>query len=165
MLSVCCSMLIAGAVVAGLPSSVDAVSERQIPDQYDQPHSLAELRGQVVVAMVVTAKRLRNIKPWERELRERFDGIAFLRVADVPDDSRATYASVAARLAERVPEGVSVLIDMDRVWATELDLDTGRPNLLIVDRNGQLVTTFRGLCAPELLIPVVDRLEELLEGP
>jgi hypothetical protein len=154
------------AATVGVPQDVvEAVAGLQFRDQYGGEDSLAEHRGHVVVVMAVTAKRLRNIKPWERHLRERVDGVHFLRVTDVPAGSKATRSSVAARLRERVPEGVSVLIDMDRVWATELELDTGRPNLLIVDRDGRLIATFRGLFRPELLEPVVDVLQQALEEP
>jgi hypothetical protein len=72
---------------------------------------------------------------------------------------------VAEKLSARVPEGVSVLIDIDRRWAAALDLDTGRPNLLIIDPEGRLTATFRGLCTPELEAPVMHRLEQLLERP
>ena len=165
MLSFLVYTLILAAAVAVPQDAVDAIGSLRLPDQHGVQDSLAEHRGHVVVVMTVTAKRLRNIKPWERHLRERVDGIHFLRVADVPADSKATHTSVAAKIRERVPEGVSVLIDVDRAWATELDLDTERPNLLIIDRDGRLIASFRGLFAPELLEPVVDQLEELLETP
>jgi hypothetical protein len=164
LLTLLLSTLITGAAVAGSQSSVDAVSELQLRDQYGHEDSLAEHRGEVVVVMVVTVKRLRNIRPCERQLREQFEEIHVLRIADVPEDSPATHESVTAKLGEHVPEGVSVLIDLDRIWATELGLDTGRPNLLVIDRDGRLITTFRGLCKPELFAPVVEQLEKLLEG-
>jgi hypothetical protein len=159
------SALTMAAVVVGPQNSVDAISGLRLRDQYGLQDSLAEHRGHVVVVLAVTAKRLRNVKPWERHLRERVDGIHFLRVADVPADSKATYDSVAAKIRERAPEGVSVLIDVDRLWATELELDTGRPNLLIIDRDGQLIASYRGLFEPELLEPVVGQLLRLLETP
>jgi len=158
------SALIMAAALAVSQGSVDTVSGLLLRDQHGQQDSLAEHRGHVVVVTVVTARRLRNIKPWERNLRERFDGIHYLRIADVPADSRADHDAVAARIRERVPEGVSVLIDMDRVWATELQLDTERPNLLIIDRDGRLVATSGGLFSPELLQPLADQLEDLLEN-
>jgi hypothetical protein len=157
------SSLIMAVVVAVPQDSVGAVSHVLLGDQHGLQDSLAEHRGNVVVVMVVTAKRLRNIKPWERHLRERVDGVHYLRIADVPADSRATHDTVAAKIRERVPEGVSVLIDMERVWATELQLDTERPNLLIIDRDGSLIGSFRGLFTPELLEPVVDQIDDLLE--
>ena len=134
-------MLILAAADVASQDSLDAVINLRLPDQYGQPDSLAEHRGHVVVVFAVTAKRLRNIKPWERHLRERIDGVQFLRITDVPADSKASYSDVAAKIRERVPEGVSVLIDMDRGWALALELDTGRPNLLIVDHDGVLIAT------------------------
>jgi hypothetical protein len=35
----------------------------------------------------------------------------------------------------------------------------------VFDGDGRLVTTFRGLCKPELFTPVLEQLSELLEGP
>lgn len=164
MLPLLIALLVAGAASGDSASALDAVSGVQLRDQYGQQGSLAEHRGHVVVVMVVTTKRLRNIKPWEKELRGRFEGIHYLRVADVPEGSRATYDRVAAKLVERVPDDVPVLIDVDGVWATELQLDTSRPNLLIVDADGHLVTTYRGRCTPELVAPVVETLEAVLGG-
>lgn len=155
--------LVVSSLVAVSQDPVGTVSHVLLRDQHGFQDRPAEHRGHVVVVTVVTAKRLRNIKPWERHLRERFDDIHYLRIADVPGDSKASYDAVAAKIRERVPEGVSVLIDMDRVWATELQLDTERPNLLIIDRDGRLVATSGGLFSPELLEPVVDQLEVLLE--
>ena len=165
MLSSLASALILAVAFAGPSESIEAVSDLRLRDQYGQQDSLAEHRGNVVVVMVVTAKRLRNIKPWERHLRERVEGVHYLRVADVPADSKADHDSVAARLRERVPEGVPVLIDIERVWAKELELDTARPSVLIIDRDGRLTSSSGGLFAPELLEPVVDQLEQLLEEP
>jgi len=159
------SMLLAGAVVAGSAGGIDAVRSTELEDQHGNSDSLAAHRGEVVVVMVVTARRLRNLKPWERELRERFDRLVYLRIADVPSDSPADTESVAAKLQERVPDDVSVLIDMERIWATALDLDTDRPNLLLIDRDGELVTSIRGLCVPELVQPLVNRTADLLEQP
>jgi hypothetical protein len=165
LLTLLLSTLFTGAAVAGSQSPIDAVSRLQLRDQYGHEDSLAAHRGEVVVVVVVTVKRLRNIRPCEQQLRERFEEIRVLRIADVPDDSPATHESVAAKLGEHVPEGVSVLIDLDRNWATELGLDTGRPNLLVIDRDGRLISTFRGLCKPEPFAPLVNELEDLLGGP
>ena len=153
------------ALLAGPTAGIDAVRTVELTDQYGTTDSLAGHRGHVVVVMVVTAKTRRNIKPWERELRNRVDHVHIIRVTDVPSDSKATEDSVTATLLQRVPEGISVLIDMDRVWATALDLDTDRPNLLLIDPDGRLVTTVRGLCAPELSQPFVDRVAELMAEP
>jgi hypothetical protein len=158
-------MLIVGAANAATEDVLEQLAGLSLPDQYGTLHTLDQHQGHVVVVMVVTARRLRNLKPWERRLRGRFDGLHTLRITDVPPDSPATADEVASKLIDRVPEGVSVLIDMDRRWADGLDLDTDRPNLLIVDPEGRLVAAFRGLCTPELEAPVVHQLERLLEQP
>jgi hypothetical protein len=152
--------LILGTTIA--ETATAEVVDLPLKDQYGVEDSLAAHRGQVTVVIVVTAKRLRNIRPWEEALRERFDTITFLRITDVPEDSSATFDQVAAKLEERVPEGVSVLIDMDRVWADALALDTGRPNVLIFDADGHLVTSQRGKYSPELVSEIISALETLV---
>jgi hypothetical protein len=112
--------------------------------------------------MVVTAKRLRNIRPWEQNLREHFDQLEYLRITDVPSDPPGSYEQIASKLLERVPEGVPVLIDLDRRWATVLGLDTERPNILLIDGNGKLVSAFRGRHSPELAAEVIRELEAIL---
>lgn len=150
----------------GLDQSADLseFSQLKLRDQYGVEDSLAAHRGQVVVVMVVTAKRLRNIRPWERDLREHFENIEYLRIADVPSDSPATYESVARKLLERVPDGVSVLIDLDRRWATTLGLDTSRPNILVIDVEGELVSAHRGLHSPELAARVIEEVAAVEGG-
>jgi hypothetical protein len=158
-------LVMVGVAGADTGGGIEPLAGLRLADQYGELHSLGEHRGQVVVVMVVSAKRLRNIKPWERRLRERFDELHYLRIADVPADSKAARDAVASKLIERVPEGVSVLIDMDRQWADQLGLDTARPNLLIVDPEGSLVASFRGLHSPQLEAAVIHHLERLLERP
>ena len=156
------SAILAIGLLTGVPAEV---AELVLPDQRGDRDSLAAHRGDVVVAMVVTARRLRNLKGWERDLRDRFDEVEFFRVADVPDDPPVTYQDVVDKLAERIPEGVSVLIDVDRRWSTELGLDTGRPNILLIDREGNLAARFRGRSEPELVEEVSRKIEELLRKP
>jgi len=138
------------------------LAELVLPDQRGGEDSLAAHRGKVVVAMVVTAQRLRNLKGWERDLRARFEELDFVRVADVPQDPPVTYRDVADKLATRVPDEVAVLIDVDRRWSSTLGLDTDRPNLLLIDADGRLVATYRGRPEPELVDEVAKRIEELL---
>jgi hypothetical protein len=149
-------------LLLGIPMEL---SELGLPDQHGNQDSLAAHRGNVVVAMVVTARRLRNLKGWERDLRARFEEVDFVRVADVPEDPPVTYRDVADKLATRVPEEVAVLIDIDRRWSSALDLDTGRPNLLLIDADGRLVASFRGRAEPALVDEVASRIEELLRDP
>jgi hypothetical protein len=113
--------------------------------------------------MVVTVRRLRNLKAWETELLERREGIDFLRIADIPADPPTTRERVARKLSSRVPDEVSILIDLDRRWAREMNLDTGRPNLLLFDREGELAATFRGRMEPELLEEVLAAIDRLAD--
>lgn len=164
MLALLLTILMLGNI--GLDESADLgqLSQLNLRDQYGAEDSLAAHRGQVVVVMVVTAKRLRNIRPWERDLRERFEDIEYLRIADVPEDPPATYDEVAQKLVERVPEGVSVLIDLDRRWATTLGLDTSRPNILVFNSDGKLVSAHRGRHDPELAAQVLEGIEAVVGG-
>jgi hypothetical protein len=57
-----------------------------------------------------------------------------------------------------------LLIDTDRDWATELGLDTGQPDLLIIDRDGRLITTFREVCKTDLEAQVANQLDGSGEG-
>jgi hypothetical protein len=164
-ISLLACLLVTGAMTVDQQPALDALVEISMPDQHGDRHRVSDEEGGVVVVIVVTAKRLRNVRPWERHLRERFDDIRTIRIADLPATSKATLESVSARLRERVPEGVSVLIDTDRLWASRLELDTGRPNLLIIDRDGRLVTSVRGLYTPELGETVIGELERLLSAP
>jgi hypothetical protein len=139
-----------------------AAAEAELPDQLGGSGSVATHRGEVTVAMVVTTARLRNLKAWQRDLQERIEGVTFVLIADVPPDPSVTLERVVSKLTEKVPEEVPVLIDLERIWATELGLDTGRPNVLLFDRDGFLVESVRGLAREEVVESAVRRLEELL---
>ena len=152
---------LASSAAAQTPA-LDALADLELTDQHGRSDSLGAHRGQTVVAMVVTAKRLRNLKAWERDFRNRSEGIHFLRIADIPSDPPTTYERVARKLNERVPEDVSVLIDMDSAWATELELDSGRPNILVIDADGTLLASFRGRFEPELAEEVFAAIEKAL---
>ena len=67
-----------------------------------------------------------------------------MRVGDVPERPSTTYAKVAGRLSGRVPEGVAVLIDTERVWAKEFALDCEEVNALLFDAELKLVARVRG---------------------
>ena len=159
------NLLLAGAMLTHPAASLQEIDGLRLRDQHGIEDSLAAHRGRVVVVMVVEARRLRTLKAWERDLRERFDGIEFLRIAEVPDDPPPSYERVAAKLAEQVPEGVPVLIDMERRWATALGLDPGRPNLLLVNPAGGLEAVFTGRHEPGLAAEVAARLDELVGRP
>ncbi len=157
MLDLVCVLL--ASLMAGVQPP--AAAGAQMRDQFGETASVSGLHSEEAVVMVVTARRLRTVKPWERAIQERYEGLASVLVADVPDDSPAEYDRVAAKLLQRVPEGVRVLIDMDRAWARELDLDTSKPNLLLLDGDGSVVASVAGRWDPELaetLFIAIDRL-------
>lgn len=154
---------VAAPAAGGAP--IDTVGTIELPDQYGGTDSLAAHRGRVVLVLVVTAKRLRTIRPWEEDLRQRFDGLEVMRVTDVPADSKASPDEVAEKLRERVPDGVSVLLDLERRWATALGLDTGTPNLLVIGPDGALLDAFAGRHDPELADRVAASLARQLESP
>jgi hypothetical protein len=145
--------------------SLAGLEHVELRDQYGYPDTLAAHRGRVVVVMVVNAKRLRNLKPWSRELREHFDDLDTILIAEVPTDPPTTYERVVEKLGKRIPDEVSVLIDMESTWAQALDLDASRPNLLLVDRAGDLVATYHGSHEPDLATTVVKHIEDVLAGP
>lgn len=155
------TFLLAG-LLSGTPADLNGIELR---DQHGGKDTLAAHQGEVVVVMVVTARRLRNLKGWERDLRERYEELRFMRVVDVPADPPVSYEDVAGKLAKRVPEGIEVLIDMERSWARALDLDTARPNLLLFNRDGDLVARTRGRAKKELVEQFAGRIEALLEAP
>jgi hypothetical protein len=151
------TLLLALTLSATLPAEtpdVRPLAGLKLRDQYGRQDSLEAHRGQVVLVTVVHAKRLRKLKSWEKALRERLEDVHFVRIADVPTDPPVTHQEVAEKLRERVPEDVSILID----------LDTSQPNLLIFDRSGRLVSSYRGGKNRFLEAYVSRDLEKLLEA-
>jgi hypothetical protein len=126
------------------------VSAVELKDQFGASHSLEEHAGQVQLAIVVSAKKLRRLKPWEQQLRQQYPDLPLLRIADVPQTAPTDYALVAEKLRKRLPEDVWVLIDLDSVWARRYELDTAVPNLLLFDAQGKLLQIHRGLYKPDL---------------
>jgi hypothetical protein len=115
-----------------------------LPDQNGGSLSLADYPGQAVLVIVVSGRKLRHIKKWEQTLRSDFPDLVSLRVADITDDPRPTTEQVATKLRKRAPADVSVLIDLANTWATEYELDTTEPCLLLFDGNHAVVAQFRG---------------------
>ena len=146
-------------------ASLADLEKVQLRDQFGESDSLAAHRGRVVVVMVVDAKRLRNLKPWARALRERFDDLETILIAEVPADPPTTYERVVEKLGERIPDDVPVLIDMESLWAGALGLDSTLPNLLLVDREGNLSATYQGRYEPGLGATVVKHVEVLQAMP
>jgi len=131
----------ASLAAAAAPSAVDLP---KLVDQFGGPVSL-DAAGRVQVAIVVSAKKLRRIKPWEKALRDEFPDLSIVRVADVPTTTPTNYNRVAATLRKRLPEDVAVGIDLDGQWAAALGLDTSIPNVLVFDASGQLTHQQSGM--------------------
>jgi len=157
--SKCLAFLVAAAQMLE-PSSVT------LADQYGRRDRLEVYSGEAVVVIVVSAQRLRKLKKWEIAIRERYPSLRIVRIADVEaDDPPPTYEAVAERLRERVPEEISVWIDMDRVWETEFNLDTSMPNLLVLDADGSVRGTVRGRFSPESFAELSRTLDDLRVVP
>jgi hypothetical protein len=161
-MSLLLSSIFLGALTVG---QTPVLAEQDLLDQYGVAHRLADHTDQVVVVMVVTARRLRNLKALEKDLRESYEDVRFLRIADIPEEPPVTREEVARKLVKRVPEEVPILIDIDRQWARELELDTERPNLLLFDSGGRFVAAFRGRADPDLLGEIHEVLDELTGVP
>jgi len=166
--------LLLSSSLAAVPGAAlqDAAKKAAIPpaltvelrDQYGRGDSLVAHRGKPQVVFVVSAARLRRLKDWEVELDRRLEGVAFLRVADVPPEPGQPpprFEEVAKALRKRVPEEVSVLIDLERRFARDLELDTREVNVLLFDAAGGWVGHLRGRPTPGNLDQVTTRLESL----
>ena len=114
-------------------------------DQYGEPGGLATDADGLQVAIVVSAKRLRRLKPWEQAIREIDTEVPIVRVADVPRTAPTEYESVAEKLRKRLPPDVNVLVDLEGIWASAYDLDVDVPNVLIFDAAGTLVAVHSGM--------------------
>ena len=157
-------LLLGGALAQQTGLELGALPGLSLPDQYGAQDCLRAHRGRPAVVFVVSAERLRSLRPWEEALRERFgdERLDYLRIADVVTNGPTTFERVAEKLRERVPPGVAILVDLERRWATELGLATDEPNLLIVDASGELIAHYRGRRDVVLEELVAGRLESLL---
>jgi len=148
--------VVASAVVEVVPEGRAAALSARLRDQHGRPGGFEPAGRQATVVFVVSAARLKRLREWEASLRKRFEGLRFVRVADVlPSRPPARYEDVAKRLRKHVPAEVSVLIDVDRVWATGFGLDSRQVNLLVFDRTGRLAGQLAGGPTPERLAQAV----------
>lgn len=115
-----------------------------LEDQFGATGHLDDHLGSVQVVIVVSAKRLRRIKRWEKAIRKHYESLPLLRVADVPRTTPVEYDAVAAKLRKRLPDDVDVLIDLNGVWSDEYGLDTREPNVLVFDSSGRLAAQHAG---------------------
>jgi len=142
---------------ARLPAALTAA----LRDQHGRTDSVDAHLGRPLAVFVVSARRLRRLKDWQRELDRRIEGVEFVRVADVPPERGQpppSFEDVAATLRKRVPEEVPILVDLERRFARELDLDTREVNVLLLDAGGGSVARLRGRPTPETLEQAVNLL-------
>ena len=143
-------LVVASAAVQVAPEGQAAALAATLRDQHGRPGGFEPAGRQATVVFVVSAARLKRLREWEASLRKRFEGLRFVRVADVPPSRPpARYEDVAGRLRQHVPPEVSVLIDVDRVWATGFGLDSRQVNLLVFDGTGRLLGQLAGGVTPE----------------
>lgn len=116
-----------------------------LTDQFGERGGLAAGLDGLQVAIVVSAKRLRRLKPWEQAIRAIDTEVPIVRVADVPRTAPTEYESVAEKLRKRLPPDVNVLVDLDGVWASAYALDVNVPNVLIFNGAGRLVAVHSGM--------------------
>jgi hypothetical protein len=157
------TVLCAGAVPSGAEGPVDHVV---LLDQHGKGDSLEAHRGRLVVALVVQARRLRQLKGWEMQIREALEdpeAVHFLRVADIRPGRGTTRASVLAKLEGRVPPDVSILIDLAGEWREGFGLDTSKPNVLLFDVDGRLVHRILGPVSPSVAEELAARMAGLAE--
>jgi len=140
-------MLPSAAVLAEPEIAASAVDAEQLSlvDQYGEPGGLATDGDALQVAIVVSAKRLRRLKPWEQAIREIDGDVSIVRVADVPRTAPTEYETVAEKLRKRLPADVNVLVDLQGVWASAYELDVNVPNVLIFDGTGTLIAVHSGM--------------------
>jgi hypothetical protein len=138
----------------------------ELVDQLGRADGLRAHRGRVVVGLVADLRALRHLKAWEVELRDRLgdaaEEIRFLRVADAPPDRGVTRERVLDKLDGRVPDEVSILVDLEGTWRQTYALETRRPNVLLFDVDGRLRRTVRGTVDPEIAERVAAWALELL---
>lgn len=138
------ALLAVSALAPSLWAEGSAAGPPALEDQFGKADSLAAHRGRPVVVLVVDGDRLRQIKGFEVDLRERFDGLDYIRVVQIPQQPGVRPEGVAKKLREKVPQDVSVLIDSDNVWSSVYGLDTRETSVLLFDRESRLVARFEG---------------------
>jgi hypothetical protein len=133
-------------------------------DQHGRNDPAAARPGRPHAVFVVSARRLRRLKDWQREIDERLEGVGFLRVADVPSEpgqAPPRFEDVAATLRKRVPEDVPILIDVERRFRRELALDTREVSVLLFDASGRLAGRVHGRPTPDRVEQATAHLLEL----
>ena len=131
-----------------------------LKDQYGQNGGLGDYTGQAVLAIVATPRKLRWIGKWEETIRAEIPGLISIRIADVSEQPPPDPNKVADMLRKRVPEDISVLIDLQRHWASHYTLETNEPCLVLFDSDHEVVAKFRGRPKGELVNDVMNTLRD-----
>ena len=141
-----------------------AATDLTLRDQFGATHGLRTDAQGLQLAIVVSAKRLRRIKPWEQALYGYDADLPVIRVADVPQTAPAEYEQVAAKLKKRLPEDVNVLIDLEGIWAATYGLDSSVPNILVFNGAGELQALHSGMYKGALFDALAADLDRLRAG-
>jgi hypothetical protein len=149
-------LLLLLAVLAATPV---AAQPPALTDQYGTNIGLEDYAGEAVLAIVVSARKLRQIERWEQKLRAELPQLRSLRVADINEQPLPSQTQVATKLRQRVPEGVSVQIDLQSLWAAHYALDTKEPCLLLFDNAHNVVAQYRGRAKNALVSEVLVALQ------
>jgi hypothetical protein len=131
-----------------------------LQDQYGQTSGLGDYTGEAVLAIVTTPRKLRWIGKWEEAIRADIPGLRSIRITDVTDRPAPDYQKVADMLRKKVPQDISVLIDLQSHWASHYILDTSEPCLVLFDSNHYVVAKFRGRPKGELVNDVLNVLRD-----
>jgi hypothetical protein len=150
---ICIALCLYAAAVFAEPSA--------LPDQYGQSGGLDQYPDQALLVIVASGRKLRWIGRWEEQLRAELPQLVSLRVADIKETPRPSLQQVATKLRKHVPENVSILIDLDNAWASEYQLDTDEPCLLILDQDHGLIAQYRGRPKTELVNQVLSSLRDV----
>ena len=134
-------------------------------DQYGNSGGMEKFSGEPVIVFVTSLTQLPKLGKWEEAIRPQLPTINTLDIGDIDTSSKFIRSAVERELKKHVPDGVSVYIDPENLWAKEYDLDLGEPCVLIFDADHALVKQFRGKPEDELLAEVIAEAEKYFPPP
>ncbi len=158
------SLLLAGLLLPMTLLGFNASGLPSVDDQFGDAVGVENSGSDVQVAILVSAKRLRRIKKWEKALRERFPDLAIVRVADVPRNAPTEYEVVAEAFRKRLPPDLSVGIDLAGAWASELQIDPAVPNVLVFAGDGELEAVHSGMFSSALFAQAAADIDLLIKA-
>ena len=158
------SLLLAGLLLPLTLLGINASKLPSVEDQFGEAVAVGNSGSDVQVAILVSAKRLRRIKKWEKALRDRFPDLAIVRVADVPRNSPTEYEVVAEAFRKRLPPDLPVGIDLAGAWASELQIDPAVPNVLVFAGDGELEAVHSGMFSSELFAQAAADIDLLIKA-